>query len=402
MRDAFLFALDAVSANRRRFLLTVAIIAVGVASLVGIETAVDVLTRQVVGSFDKLGAGLFTIRSKPDAPPLTARQATAFVSRHSQLDPSRHAGLDPASHPLRSASAWAVLQDAVIVQGGGKATDPVVHFMAADESYLSCQGVALVAGRNFSPYEVEQHAAVALLGDNVRRRLFGEGDALGEMVSVGGMRLQVVGVLERQGAVFGTGLDDSVLCPLAQTVADCSVTVRSAPGQARAAMMEAGRQMAAIRRLPPGVAPDFEMVEADSAESTLASLRSKLSLVALAIGLVTMLGAAVGLMNSMLVSVKERTREIGTRRALGARARAIEHQFLGEALLIGLAGSAAGVLLGLLLGNLVALALDGGFSIPWRWTAAAVLLAALVSLASGLLPARRAASLDPIQALRSL
>ena len=410
MRDIFRFALDALFSNRRRVLLTVAIIAVGVASLVGIETAVDVLTRQVVGSFDKLGAGLFTLRPKPDAPPLTARQAMFFCSSYSEEAEqsgwywgTRAFFSERTPIPERSeASAWAVLQDAVVVQGGGKATDPVVHLMAADDGYVPCQGVSLAAGRNFSPFEVEQCAAVALLGDNVRRRLFGDGEALGEMVSVGGLRLRVVGVLERQGAVFGTGLDDTVVCPLEPTVADCSVTVRSASGQARAAMVEAGSQMAAIRRLPPGAEPDFDIVEADSAEATLASLRSKLSLVALAIGLVTMLGAAVGLMNSMLVSVKERTREIGTRRALGARARDIRIQFLGEALLIGLAGSAAGILLGLLLGNLVALALDGGFSVPWRWTAAAVLLAATVSLASGLLPARRAASLDPIQALRSL
>ena len=397
MRDSFRFALDAVSSNRRRFLLTVAIIAVGVASLVGIETAVDVLTRHVVGSFDKLGAGLITIRAKDDAPPLTARQAMAFcevVTCDSRFD--------RASPSIVEASAWTLLQDPVVVQGGGAATDPVVHLLAADAAYLSCQGVSLVSGRIFSLYEVEQHATVALLGDNVRRRLFDDRDALGEMVSVGGLRLRVVGLLERQGAVFGTGLDDSVICPLEATVADCSVMVRSAPGQTRWAMVESGRQMASIRRLPPGVEPDFEIVEAGGAEAMLASLRAKLSLAALVIGLVTMLGAAVGLMNSMLVSVKERTREIGTRRALGARARAIERQFLGEALLIGLVGSGAGILLGLLLGNLVALALDGGFSIPWVWIAVSVLLASLVSLASGLLPARRAAALDPIAALRSL
>ena len=397
MRDFFRFALDALFSNRRRVLLTVAIIAVGVASLVGIETAVDVLTRQVVGSFDKLGAGLFTLRPKLDAPPLTARQANDFVVAY-----TLHSRLDGESRPLHAASAWTLLQDPVVVQGGGKLTDPVVHLLAADAGYLACQGVSLATGRNFSPYEVEQHAAVALLGDNLRRRLFGEREALGEMVSVGGLRLRVVGVVERQGAVFGTGLDDALICPLEPTATACSVTVRSAPGQARAAMIAAGRQMAVIRRLPPGAEPDFEMIEADSAAATLASLRAKLSLVALAIGLVTMLGAAVGLMNSMLVSVKERTREIGTRRALGARARDIRQQFLGEALLIGLAGCVSGVLLGLLLGNLVALALEGGFSIPWGWIAAAVLLAAFVSLASGILPARRAAALDPIEALHSL
>ena len=394
MRDSFRFALDAVAANRRRFFLTVAIIAVGVASLVGIETAVDVLTRQVVGSFDKLGAGLFTIRAKPGTPPLTARQAHTFIAVHERLDGT--------TQPIVDATAWTLLLDPVVVHGGGKATDPVVHLLAADAGYLSCQGIALVEGRNFSPYEVEQHAAVALLGDNVRRRLFGDGANVGEMVSIGGLRLRVVGLLERQGAVFGTGLDDSVVMPLDMAVADCSVTIRSAPGQAKTAMFEAGCQMASVRRLPPGAEPDFDMVEADSAEATLASLRSKLSLVALAVGLVTMLGAAVGLMNSLLVAVKERTREIGTRRALGARARDIARQFLAEALLIGLLGSAAGIVLGLLLGNLVALWLEGGFTVPWGWMLTAVLLSATVSLLSGLLPARRAAALDPIEALRSL
>lgn len=387
MRDFFRFALDSLSTNRRRVLLTVAIIAVGVASLVGIETAVGVLTDRVAGSFDRLGAGLFTIRPKEDASPLDARQAAAFAAAFRQAE---------------AVSCWCISRQAAVVRSGGKATDPVVEIVATDAGYLACQDLSLASGRNFSPYEVEQHAKVALIGDNVRRRLFGDSDAIGKEITAAGARYRVIGVLQRQGALFGTGIDSGILCPMETTESSCSVTVRTAPAAAGATLSEAGRLMTAIRRLPLGAAPDFEIVQADSAQATLASLRAKLSLVALAIGLITMLGAAVGLMNSMLVSVKERTREIGTRRALGAKARAIARQFLGEALLIGLLGSAAGILLGLLLGNLVALALDGGFSIPWGWIAAAVLLASAVSLASGLLPARRAARLDPIEALRSL
>ena len=387
MRDFFRFALDSLSTNRRRVLLTVAIIAVGVASLVGIETAVGVLTDRVAGSFDRLGAGLFTIRPKEDASPLDARQAAAFAAAFRQAE---------------AVSCWCISRQAAIVRSGGKATDPVVEIVATDAGYLACQDLSLASGRNFSPYEVEQHAKVALIGDNVRRRLFADSDAIGKEITAAGARYRVIGVLQRQGALFGTGIDSGILCPMETTESSCSVTVRTAPAAAGATLSEAGCLMAAIRRLPPGAAPDFEIVQADSAQATLASLRAKLSLVALAIGLITMLGAAVGLMNSMLVSVKERTREIGTRRALGAKARAIARPFLGEALLIGLLGSAAGILLGLLLGNLVALALDGGFSIPWGWITAAVLLASAVSLASGLLPARRAARLDPIEALRSL
>lgn len=399
MRDFFRSALDAFSTNRRRFLLTVAMLAVGVASLVGIETAVDVLAREVVGSFDKLGAATLLLRPKPDAPPISARQAFEFrqVGSFGVMP-----GPDRVSHAIADVTVWSPLQDAAVIRSRGNATDPVVHLMAVDEDYIAVEGLKLAAGRNFSVYETQQSAAVAMLGDNVRRRLFGEGNGLGEMVSVDGLRLQVVGALERQGAVFGTGIDDTLLLPLGSGVADCRITLRAAPGQTRQAMLAAGRLLASIRRLPPGMEPDFEIVEADGAAATLASLRSKLSLVALAIGLVTMLGAAVGLMNSLLVSVKERTREIGTRRALGARARDIARQFLAEALLIGLLGSAAGVVLGLLLGNLVALSLEGCFTAPWGWMAAGVLLAAVVSLSSGLLPARRAARLDPIEALRSL
>ncbi len=388
MRDVFRSALDAFASNRRRFLLTVAMLAVGVAALVGIETAVDVLSREVVGSFDKLGAATLQLRPKAGASRIDARQAKEFCM---------------AAEAQRSdASAWTTLQSAAVVRGGGKTTDPVVQLLAVDAAYLSVEGLKLAAGRNFSVQETGSSATVALLGDNVRRRLFGEGEGIGEMVSVDGLRLQVVGALERQGAVFGTGIDDALLIPLNAGMGDCRITLRAAPGQTRQAMLAAGRLLASIRRLPPGVEPDFEIVEADGAAATLASLRSKLSLVALVIGLVTMLGAAVGLMNSLLVSVKERTREIGTRRALGARARDIACHFLAEALGIGVAGSAAGIVLGLLLGNLVALSLDGRFSVPWGWLATGTLLAAAVSLASGLLPARRAAALSPIEALRSL
>ena len=406
MRDDFRFALDSVLANRRRMWLTVAIIAVGVASLVGIQTAVSILADEVAGSLGRAGAGRFTLQAKEDAPPITLRQVQQFLALESSnsggpsVMPGSTGHLDA---PLHAASAWSVQTSMAQIRCGGVATDPVVQVLACDEHYLPVYDVRLSAGRGFTAREVEEHQPVALLGDNVRKKLFGTESGLGETVSFAGGRYRVVGVLAREGALYGSSLDGSLLIPISDAPAGCSITVHVADGGAlSSAVAAAGQRLAAVRRLPPGAEPDFDIVQSNDTEATLASLRSKLSLVALAIGLVTMLGASTGLMNSLLVSVKERTREIGTRRALGAKARGIARQFLLESMIIGQLGNIAGILLGLLFGGLTALALDGNFAVPWPWVAAATLLSLVVSLLSGLLPARRAAALDPIEALRSL
>ena len=385
MRDEIRFALDSLLVNRRRMVLTVAIIAVGVASLVGIQTAVSILADEVAGSLGRAGAGLFTLQAQKEAPPISYRQAKSFCEMS------------------RAASVWSVVKKQAQLRSGGVTTDPVVRVLACDENYLACRDLRLAAGRGFTQQEVEERLPVALLGDNVRKKLFGNESGLGEKLSCGSGRYRVVGVLAREGALYGSSLDASLLVPIDASAADCRISVRvPETGSLSAAVAEAGAQLAAVRRLPPGSEPDFEIAKAEGAEATLASLRSKLSLLALAIGLVTMLGASVGLMNSLLVSVKQRTREIGTRRALGARARSISRQFLLESVVIGQMGNASGVLLGLLFGGLTALALGGRFSVPWPWLGAATLLSLAVSLAAGVLPARRAARLNPVEALRSL
>lgn len=385
MRDEIRFALDSLLVNRRRMVLTVAIIAVGVASLVGIQTAVSILADEVAGSLGRAGAGLFTLQAQKEAPPISYRQAKSFCEMS------------------RAASVWSVVKKQAQLRSGGVTTDPVVRVLACDENYLACQDLQLAAGRGFTLREVEERLPVALIGDNVRKKLFGNENGLGEMVSCGNGRYRVVGVLAREGALYGSSLDASLLVPIDASAADCRISVRvPETGTLSSAVAEAGAQLAAVRRLPPGSEPDFEIAKAEGAEATLSSLRSKLSLLALAIGLVTMLGASVGLMNSLLVSVKQRTREIGTRRALGARARSISRQFLLESVVIGQMGNASGVLLGLLFGGLTALALGGRFSVPWPWLGAATLLSLAVSLAAGVLPARRAARLDPVEALRYL
>ena len=223
------------------------------------------------------------------------------------------------------------------------------------------------------------------------------------------MEYSVTGVMEREGSLFGIGTDNTVLVPLgpARTrflASDARYSLDIMPVGEESAFEEAWERAVVVMKLIRGLRPqdeaNFAISRSDSIIRELDSLKGKLSIAALVIGLITLLGASVGLMNILLVSVKERTCEIGIRKALGAKPRTIAMQFLTEAMLIGQIGCAAGLLLGLLFGNLVALMLGCAFTLPWRWLGLSVLICMVVSILSGYLPARRASRLDPIEALR--
>lgn len=379
-------ALEALRSNRLRSRLTIAVIAVGITSLVAIQTAIGIMSDEVAGSFGKMGAGMFTVSAAENCPDITLRQALSFAS--------------DAAGFARTVSLCRCSDIVARVSCNGTVTDPVVTVMCTDENYLSCRSGAVASGRGIAASDVSMRSSVIVLGDNVRRKLFGEGDGVGSLVTLGSGRYQVVGTLERRGAIFGASLDNTVLIPLTEGEGICIDVVPSSSMDIGEAAECASALFRGIRRLKASSSPDFEIVKSNAAEEGLASIRDKLSVAALAIGLITLLGASVGLMNIMLVSVRERTMEIGLRKSLGAKASDIGRQFLLEAVMIGQAGGAAGIVAGILFGNLAALVMDGNFSVPWGWVLRAVVLCLAVSLLSGLLPAKRAAALDPIAALR--
>lgn len=377
-------AFESLRSNVLRTRLTVAVIAVGIMSLVSIQTAVEIMSEQVAGSFEKMGAGMFTISSGQGGQ-ISLRQATVFAEEASFA---------------RTVSIYRNRDMMARVSFEGESTDPVVSVICADENYLSCQGGVIGEGRDILPSDVSDGKRVVILGDNVRRRIFPSGDGIGNHVTLPSGRYLVVGLLERRGAVFGTGLDNSAIIPLTDgdginidVVPDSGLSLEDAA-------LCSSTLLRGIRRTGPASPQNFEIVKSGSVEEGMASLKNKLSIAALAIGLLTLLGASVGLMNIMLVSVRERTREIGLRKSLGARSSTIGNQFLLEAVMIGQAGGAAGILLGVLFGNLAALIMDGEFAVPWKWVFYAVALCLAVSLFSGFLPARKAAALDPVDALR--
>ncbi|MBO4570773.1 MAG: ABC transporter permease [Bacteroidales bacterium] len=394
MSDILETALDAIRTNRLRSVLTVLIITVGITSLVGIQTAIEVLSRELSDSFGRMGAARMEITAAEKAPPITVAQAEAFARRLEAGNPS----VSLTVNPIACASS------------GGKRTDPVMTLTASDANWLAGCGSQLAAGRNFSPGEISSGAAVCIIGASIAGRLFGRDNpqiAIGRKVSFGDGAYRVIGVTKRKGASLTGGGDCEAVIPLRNAVgrlrgeeAGCTVTffcpegVTPEEAEGRAAALMRG-----IRRLHASAENDFTVRSGDSLQETLSSLSSKLSLAALAIGLITLLGAAVGLMNILLVSVRERRSEIGLRKALGARRRQISRQFLFEAFLICQAGGALGTLLGIGAGNIVAAVLGSAAIIPFRWIVISILTCGFVSLMAGLLPALRASAMNPAEAL---
>lgn len=395
MRDFLETALDAIRTNKLRSVLTILIIAVGITSLVGIQTAIEVLSRELSDSFSRMGAARLTVTAAEKAPPLTVRQArdfTAAIIGEGDIAASISIPVDA----LARASSE------------GKNTDPVVTLTASDPHWLQCSGNALAAGRNFTRREMTEGAAVCLIGASIAAKIAGgEADAIGREISFGRGTYRVIGTIEKRGAGFAPGAGCEAVIPLANATGQltgegsaCSVTLLAAETGTGGAKETARNTMRRIRRLPPDAPDDFEIKSGDSLGETLGSLESKLSAAALAIGLITLLGAAAGLTNIMLVSVRERRSEIGLRKALGARKELIARQFLFESFLICQAGGVIGAILGTAAGNTVAVILGGRFLLPVKWLAASILICTAVSLLSGFLPARKASEMDPIDALR--
>lgn len=398
--EIFYQALNSIRGNKLRTSLTIAIIAVGITSLVGTLTAARALEQSISESFGKMGAESFLIRrGRGDSDRrISYQQVQRFLGQYRQdaiISPYVRVemGLDGVS-------------------ANGRRTTPEVDVVGVDGSFVGFNGGSIALGRNFSAAE-EAGGDVALLGANVDKMLFGGVGAEGgeippdAMVNVRGRRFRVVGVLEEMGGGGGS-LDNMLLLPIdgvrnGLLSGEESFVIGVSPGGAidsDSAVDEAAAVMRSVRGLTAGEEDDFLIRRRDSALSQMESMMDMVTLAAFMIGFITLLGAAVGLMNIMLVSVKERTAEIGVRKALGASDEAIKGLFLAEALLVGLAGGVIGVVLGLVAGAVVATVMEIGFVVPWGWIVVSMVVCMVVSLLSGTLPATRAAALPPIEALR--
>ena len=406
VRENLSVALKSIRNNGLRSLLTILIIAVGITSLVGILTATDALKREVFSSFEKFGTTSFSIVQKYFSSEGGARSR---VRNNTAITYGQAQQFKRLYGEEGTVSVYSNVLSDVAVKFEGESSNPTSRVVAADENYLRFINVPVQHGRGISVSDMELASQVCIIGNGVARTLFKDGaSATGKVISVNGYRFEVIGVMEAQGGSFGGSADSWVVIPVSTARTGfvgekTSFSIGIVPDS-----FELGKDyhsgaeqvMRGVRRLSPIDETDFKISSSESMLEELKGVMEIITVISAVIGLITLLGAAVGLMNIMLVSVKERTREIGTRKALGASSKMIKEQFLFESVAISQIGCALGIVLGILAGNIVALAMSASFIIPWVWIFAAIAVCFVVGVASGYLPAVRASRLDPIEALR--
>ena len=406
LKENFAISVNSIRGSKLRSVLTILIIAIGITSLVGILTATDSLKSLMNDSFGRLGTNSFSIRSMYSYSETGGRRIR--VLNRSQITYSQAKSFIEYYTTPSIITIFAPAAYNATIKYGVEHTDPTVRVIACDENYFDYAGLKISRGRGFNFRDMEASAFFVLLGSFVARTLFGTGDPVGKVISIGAVRYEVVGELEQQGNTLGEDRDKIVLIPVTNGRTtflneNSSYTIGVVPefGIEQTKAIDAAEQMfRSIRRLSPADVTDFRITRSEATLETMMELLSYVTVAAFIVGFITILGAAVGLMNIMLVAVKERTREIGTRKALGATSGTIKQQFLFESIMIGQIGGILGIVMGVAVGNLTAVIMGSKFVIPWLWIFCGVVVCLCVSVLSGYIPAVRASKLDPIEALR--
>jgi len=400
-------AFQSIRSNLLRSVLTILIIAVGISALVGILTAIDSIKNAITADFTRLGANTFSIQSRGMRIQIGNQRYRS--KNYSYISYFQAKDFRDQFHFPASVSISTTATNTATVKYESKKSNPNVIVRGIDENYLSTDGYDIESGRNISMQEAFDGSNVALIGAEMVPKMFPKGvDPIGKLLTIGSGKYVVVGTLKSKGSGFGETGDRLVFLPFAnvrQYFARPKMNFRISVHPNSAQLMDAATGEAEgvfrnIRKLNILDDSDFIVEKSDNIVNILLENIKYVTMAATIIGVITLLGAAIGLMNILLVTVAERTREIGIRKAIGANSGTIRQQFLIESIIIGQMGGALGIVLGILAGNGISLFIGSAFIIPWNWMIGGVTVCLLVSFASGVIPAVKAAKLDPIEALR--
>jgi putative ABC transport system permease protein len=402
--ETFRLAAAALSSNKLRSSLTVLGIAVGVFSVIGVMTLINGMRGSIETGLNVLGANSFQVTKFP--PINFSDPWLRFRNRRDISYPNAERFKELMGDTARVNVQLA--RPGVTVVNRDLRTNPNVRLVGTDENFITALNFDVALGRNLAADDVAYGRPVCLLGSAVVERVFPEGESIGRLVRINGQNYTVVGVLAPKGSSFGGNPDNIVITPITRFLAvygragrSISLNVQApGPGEIVATQEHAIGTMRLVRGLAPEDPNDFEVFSNESLIEAFNKIADIVAAGALIISGIALLASGIGVMNIMLVSVTERTKEIGIRKSIGAKKRSIMLQFLAEAVALSLIGGVAGVAIGVGGGNAVAMAMNTAITFPWLWAAIGLLVCGGIGIVFGLYPAWKAASLDPIEALR--
>lgn len=406
IRENIRIAFDSIKSHMLRTVLTILIIAIGITALVGILSAVSALENTISSDFSSMGANTFNIQRyefNTQRHGGERQKVNPIISYNDVRD-----FIDKYDYPFTKTSVSFTGTGSAEVKYENEKTDPEVRVLGVNEHYIQNSGLELESGRELNYFDVLNNNNVCVIGSDLKKAFFENLNPINKTISVRGVKLKVVGVLKSKGATFGNNLDLRILMPIQNARSiftnpninyNISVMVENKEFL-EAAQDEAIITFRNVRGLNPIEENNFGIERSDDLINRIGSITKYLYIAAWVISIITIFGSSIALMNIMFVSVTERTREIGVRKALGAKRKTIAYQFFIETLIIGQIGGMVGIVLGVLVGVGVSAAADFKFAIPWLAIFAAFLTAFLVAVVSGSFPAIKASKLDPIESLR--
>ena len=406
-RENVRIAIGSIRTQLLRTILTVLIIAIGITALVGILTVVSALENTISSDFASMGANTFKINQYESTirrhgvqlrqiinPIISYPEAVTFKNKY--------------KYPLTETSISFIATTTAEIKYESTKTDPENTVVGVDEFFMVNSGLETSSGRNFTSFDIQNNTYNCIVGSDFEKGLLKNVNPLDKVISIRGAKFKVIGVLKEKGATFGNNQDLRVLIPIQLarslfTAPKINYTMSIMVAQKEMldqAIDNANSTMRRVRKLSPVKDNNFAVVRSDDLINKILGITKYLGIASWIIGVITVLGSSIALMNIMIVSVTERTREIGVRKALGAKKSTIAFQFFIETLLIGQLGGIIGIIFGIGIGYAIATAINFVFVIPWGAIMAAFTTSFAVAIFSGLYPAIKAALLDPIEALR--
>lgn len=406
-RENVRIAFGSIRTQLLRTILTVLIIAIGITALVGILTVVSALENTISSDFASMGANTFNINQYENTTRRRGGEERTIINPIISY-PEAVAFKNKYSYPLTETSISFTATSTAEIKFESSKTDPENIIVGVDEFFMANSGLETSSGRNFTSFDIQNNTYSCIVGSDFEKGLLKNVNPIDKIISIRGAKFKVIGVLKEKGSTFGNSQDLRVLIPIqvARSLFTApSINYTLSVMVAKKDLLDdaidnANSTMRRIRKLNPVQDNNFAIVRSDDLINRILSITQYLGLASWLIGVITILGSSIALMNIMIVSVTERTREIGVRKALGAKKSTIAFQFFIETLLIGQMGGLVGIIFGILIGFGIATAINFVFVISWTAIISAFATSFAVAIVSGLYPAIKASKLDPIEALR--